>query len=71
MPQTDAIVATESSYSLEHFLPAAIDATCGGSNGVIALNLSNNNQQVESDLATGRPRSPSSTPRMTRRPMPC
>jgi hypothetical protein len=52
-PTSDPIVDTESSYSLEHFLPAAIDATCGNSNGVIALNLSNNNQQVESDLATG------------------
>ena len=52
-PTSDPIVDTESSYSLEHFLPAAIDATCGGSNGVIALNLSNNNQQVESDLSTG------------------
>jgi hypothetical protein len=52
-PTSDPIVDTESSYSLEHFLPAAIDATCGASNGVIALNLSNNNQQVESDLATG------------------
>jgi hypothetical protein len=52
-PTSDPIVDTESSYSLEHFIPAAIDATCGASNGVIALNLSNNNQQVESDVATG------------------
>jgi hypothetical protein len=52
-PTSDPLVDTESSYSLEHFLPAAIDATCAASNGVIALNLSNNNQQVESDLASG------------------
>ncbi len=42
-PSGDPTVETASSFSLEHFLPPAVDATCGGSGGVVALNTATDN----------------------------
>jgi hypothetical protein len=50
-PSSDTQVQTDSSFSLEHFLPAAVDATCAGANGVVALNTATDNQTVSSDFA--------------------
>jgi uncharacterized membrane protein YgcG len=52
-PASDPTINTDSSYSLEHFLPSAVDATCGGSGGVIALNTADNNDTVVGDFAAG------------------
>lgn len=52
-PASDPTVQTDSSFSLEHFLPDAVDATCGGSNGVVALNTTDDNQSVVSDFTSG------------------
>jgi hypothetical protein len=51
-PPSDTQVQTDSSFSLEHFLPAAVDATCAGSNGVVALNTATDNKTVSSDFAS-------------------
>ena len=50
---TDLTVNTESSYSLEHFIPRAVDATCGQAKGVIDINTTTDNKQVASDFASG------------------
>jgi hypothetical protein len=52
-PASDTEIQTDSSFSLEHFLPAAVDATCGASNGVVALNTATDNETVASDFAAG------------------
>jgi hypothetical protein len=49
---TDQTVNTESSYSLEHFIPTAVDATCGDAKGVIDVNTTTDNQDVASDFAS-------------------
>jgi hypothetical protein len=52
-PASDTELLTDSSFSLEHFLPAAVDATCTGSNGVVAINTATDNETVSSDFAAG------------------
>jgi hypothetical protein len=50
-PSTDPELQTESSTSLQQFLPAAVEATCGGAHGVVALNTTNDTRTVASDFA--------------------
>ncbi|MFZ0668238.1 MAG: hypothetical protein WAM97_20995 [Acidimicrobiales bacterium] len=52
-PTSDPQIQTESAFSVEHFLPAAVDATCTGAGGVSALNVATNTDQVISDFSTG------------------
>lgn len=52
-PTSDTELQTDSSFSVEHFLPAAVDATCAGSSGVVALNTATDNETVSSDFASG------------------
>ncbi len=52
-PATDPTVDVENSYSLEHFIPAADEATCDSSTGVIASYLSNDDTSVVKDFAAG------------------
>ncbi len=52
-PATDPTIQTDSSFSLEHFIPQAVDASCGGSNGVIDLNIATDNDSVVKDFANG------------------
>ncbi|MGA2837640.1 MAG: hypothetical protein ABSF84_13680 [Acidimicrobiales bacterium] len=52
-PSSDPQVQIETSYSLEHFIPAAVEATCGGSHGVVALNTANDDATVVKDFAAG------------------
>ncbi len=53
-PSTDPQVDMENAYSLEHFLPAAIEATCTGTNGVVPKTfLSNDDFHVVQDFAQG------------------
>ena len=52
-PSSAPSLNTDSSFSLEHFIPAAIDATCSGTAGVVAQNTTTNNQEVISDFAAG------------------
>ena len=61
-PSSDPTIQTDSSFSLEHFIPPAVDATCKAAGGVVALNTATDNQSDVSNL-TGRrcARSPSST----------
>ncbi len=52
-PKTDPLVSSDSAYSLEHFLPAAVDATCSKDSGVSDLNTANNTGQVVNSLVSG------------------
>ncbi len=52
-PSAAPLIQTESSTSLEHFLPAAVDSTCSGAAGVVALNTTNDNGSVVSDFNSG------------------
>ena len=52
-PVSDTELQTDSSFSVEHFLPVAVDATCAGSTGVVALNTATDNETVSSDFASG------------------
>ena len=52
-PSTDAQVSVDASFSVEHFIPSAVEATCGSANGVVALSTSTDNATVISDYATG------------------
>ncbi len=49
------VVSTESSFSMEHFLPAAVDATCKEADGVVDINTANDTHSVVSDFASGSP----------------
>ena len=53
-PATDPHVDVESAYSLEHFIPAAVEATCGATGGVVALNTANDDTTVVKDFASGQ-----------------
>jgi len=44
---------TDSTYSLAQFMPVAVSSTCGGSNGVVALNTATDGDTVTSDFADG------------------
>ena len=52
-PSTAPTLQTDGSYSVEQLLPAAIQATCASSTGVVALNTTNDTQSSIDDLATG------------------
>jgi len=52
-PTSDTEIQTESSFSVEHFMPAAVDSTCSGTTGVVTLNTSTNNRAVVSDFNAG------------------
>ena len=52
-PTSDPTIQTDSSFSLEHFLPSAVDASCKGPDGVVALNTATDNQSDISNLKTG------------------
>jgi hypothetical protein len=52
-PAADTELQTDSSFSLEHFIPAAVDATCAGPKGVVALNTATDNNTVAEDFASG------------------
>ncbi|HXQ62436.1 MAG TPA: hypothetical protein VN796_08875 [Acidimicrobiales bacterium] len=53
-PSTDPIVDTEGSFSIEQFLPSAVEATCADpSTGVIGLNIAIDSESVVSDFASG------------------
>jgi len=52
-PSTDPQIQVESSFSLLHFIPAAVDATCGAKGGVTALNTANDDATVVKDFASG------------------
>jgi hypothetical protein len=52
-PKSDPTLYTDSSFSLEHFMPTAVEATCAGKGGVVALNTATDNHTVISDFATG------------------
>ena len=52
-PKSDPLVSTDSAYSLEHFLPGAVDATCGKDSGVADLNTANDTGQVVNSLVSG------------------
>lgn len=52
-PKSDPLVSTDSVYSLEHFLPGAVDATCGKDSGVADLNTANDTGQVVNSLVSG------------------
>jgi hypothetical protein len=52
-PTADPEVEVDGSFSVEHFLPSAIDATCAGTNGVVALDTTNDNQSIVSDFVHG------------------
>ena len=52
-PSADPQVNVASSYSLQHFLPAAVKATCAQSDGVTAINVSQADDAVTSDFTGG------------------
>ena len=52
-PASDTQVQVDSAFSLEHFVPAAVEATCTGKNGVVALNTATDDTSVVNDFATG------------------
>jgi hypothetical protein len=52
-PSSDPLIYTDSAFSLEHFLPAAVDSTCGEKGGVAALDTSTDTGQVVQDFAAG------------------
>jgi hypothetical protein len=52
-PSKDPLVFTDSSYSLEHFIPAADDSTCTESSGVSDVNTATDTDQVIQDFADG------------------
>ncbi len=52
-PASDPQVYVDSAFSLEHFIPAAIDATCEQKNGVVALNTATDDNSVIGDFAAG------------------
>jgi len=52
-PSSAPQIFTDSAFSLEHFLPAAVDSTCRGPSGVSAVNTATNTQEGIQDLAAG------------------
>jgi len=52
-PSSDPQIQVDASFSVEHFIPSAVEATCGGTNGVVALSTSTDNTTVISDFASG------------------
>jgi len=52
-PSSDPQLQVSSSFSVEHFIPAAVKATCAGAHGVVALNTANDNTSALGDFASG------------------
>jgi hypothetical protein len=52
-PASDPVVDTVGSFSIEQFLPTAVEASCGGPNGVIGLNISTDSETAVSEYAQG------------------
>ena len=52
-PKSAPEIYTDGSTSVEQFLPTAVEATCGGTAGVVALNTTFDTQSVVSDFAAG------------------
>ena len=52
-PKSAPNVATDSGFSVEHFIPAAVDSTCTASSGVAAVDTATNNSQIVQDFDTG------------------
>jgi hypothetical protein len=52
-PSIDPQLQVESSFSLEHFIPSAVEASCANKGGVIALNTVNDDATVVKDFAAG------------------
>ncbi|MGO8872209.1 MAG: hypothetical protein ACLQPH_12570 [Acidimicrobiales bacterium] len=52
-PSSDPVIQSDSSFSLEHFIPTAVESSCTGKGEVIDLNTATDNQTVVSDLADG------------------
>ncbi len=52
-PSTDPVLFTDSAFSVEQLIPAAVTATCGQPNGVVALNTATNTASEIGDLASG------------------
>jgi hypothetical protein len=52
-PTSDPQISSDSAFSLEHFLPAAIDSTCTGDSGVSDVNTATETGQVVQDFAAG------------------
>ncbi len=52
-PTSAPQLQVSSTFTLEHFMPAAIQATCDGKNGVVALNTANDASSVVTDFVNG------------------
>jgi hypothetical protein len=52
-PAGAAQLQTDSTYSLAQFMPVAVSSTCGGANGVVALNTATDGETATSDFAAG------------------
>ena len=52
-PSSDPLIDTSSAYSLEHFIPAAVDSTCRGDSGVADLNTATENGEVIDSFTQG------------------
>ena len=52
-PASAPLIQTDSSFSLEHFVPAAVAATCAGATGVIATNTAADSNRVVTDELSG------------------
>ena len=52
-PTTAPLMFSDSSFTVEHLIPALVQATCSGNNGVVDLNTATNTASEISDLATG------------------
>lgn len=52
-PTSDPQVQLDASFSVEHFIPTAVDATCTGANGVIGISTANDNESIVKDFKSG------------------
>jgi hypothetical protein len=52
-PSSDPLIQSDSAFSVEHFMPAAVDSTCTEKGGVAALDTSTNTGEILSDFDTG------------------
>ena len=52
-PSSDPTIQTDSSFSLEHFIPRAVDATCMAAGGAVALNTATDNQSDVTNFTAG------------------
>jgi hypothetical protein len=52
-PSKDPLVFSDSAFSLEHFIPAAVDSTCAGDSGVADVNTATETGEVVQDFAAG------------------